>query len=110
MRSTRIFFGISFIKYAQSQMFEKLNSLIHVLQNIIYSSRFIVEQISDGSEMDGHSLQRRNAQKIEKVISGNVVSRAPLLSAIEEGGTITSISQLEEDFVCPEPVTEEENT
>lgn len=89
-------------------MFEKLNSL--KLQNIIFSSRFIVEQISDGSDMDGHSLQRRNAQKIEKVISGNVVSRAPLLSAIEEGGTITSISQLEEDFVCPEPVIEEEST
>jgi hypothetical protein len=37
-------------------MFEKLNSL--KLQNIIFSSRFIVEQISDGSDMDGHSLQR----------------------------------------------------
>ena len=58
--------------------------------------------------MDHYSLQKRNAQKIEKVISGNVVSRAPLLSAIEEGGTITSISQLESDFIRPAPTIEEE--
>ncbi|CAC5382464.1 unnamed protein product [Mytilus coruscus] len=72
------------------------------------TSRFTVEKISDGSDMDARSMQRRNAQKIEKVISDHAVSRAPLLSAIEEGGTITSISQLEDTVIRPSPTIPEE--
>ncbi|XP_052063016.1 bestrophin-2-like [Mytilus californianus] len=72
------------------------------------TSRFTVEKISDGSDMDARSMQRRNAQKIEKVISDHAVSRAPLLSAIEEGGTITSISQLEDTVIRPSPTIQEE--
>ncbi|XP_069115846.1 bestrophin-4-like isoform X2 [Argopecten irradians] len=56
-------------------------------------SRFTVEHIPDGYDID-ESSHRRNAQIIEKAMAGKAVSRAPLLSAIEEGGTITSLTQI----------------
>lgn len=54
---------------------------------------FTVEHIPDGYDID-ESSHRRNAQMIEKAMAGKAVSRAPLLSAIEEGGTITSLTQI----------------
>lgn len=70
--------------------------------------RFTIEKISDGSDIDARSMQRRNAQKIENFISDHAVSRAPLLSTVEEGGTITSISQLEDTVIRPSPTIQEE--
>ena len=39
-------------------------------------------------------VHHRNAQKIKDSMVGKNISRAPNLSAIEEGGTITSITQI----------------
>ncbi|XP_021340108.1 uncharacterized protein LOC110441321 isoform X1 [Mizuhopecten yessoensis] len=56
---------------------------------------FTVENVTDGCDVDETvSAHRRNAQIIEKAMAGKAVSRAPLLSAIEEGGTITSLTQI----------------
>ncbi|XP_033729847.1 uncharacterized protein LOC117319108 [Pecten maximus] len=54
---------------------------------------FTVEHVPDGYDIE-ETTHRRNAQIIEKAMTGKAVSRAPLLSAIEEGGTITSLTQI----------------
>ncbi|XP_056011446.1 bestrophin-3-like isoform X2 [Ostrea edulis] len=76
------------------------------------ASRFTIEQVSDDVPLDEELtlVHHRNAQKIKDSMSGKNISRAPNLSAIEEGGTITSITQiLPEDEVPQTPdVIEEE--
>ncbi|KAK3107634.1 hypothetical protein FSP39_018837 [Pinctada imbricata] len=68
----------------------------------IRQSRFTVEQVPDDVE-EATPLHIRNAQKLKEAMSGKNVSRAPVLSAIEEGGTITSMTQIlpDEDDVMP---------
>ncbi|XP_060079824.1 bestrophin-1-like [Ylistrum balloti] len=68
-------------------------------------SRFTVEHVTDVLDVDETvPAHRRNAQMIEKAMAGKAVSRAPLLSAIEEGGTITSLTQIlsSDDEEAPE--------
>ncbi|XP_061188143.1 bestrophin-2-like [Saccostrea echinata] len=75
------------------------------------ASRFTIEQVPDDVPLDEESISvhQRNAQKIKDSISGKNISRAPNLSAIEEGGTITSITQiLPEDDTVPAPDVIEE--
>lgn len=77
-----------------------------------YFDRFTIEQVSDDVPLDEELtlVHHRNAQKIKDTISGKNISRAPNLSAIEEGGTITSITQiLPEDEVpqTPDAIEEE---
>lgn len=62
--------------------------------SVLVIFRFTVEQVTDQDFEDANNQYRRNAQKLEKAMAAHTVSRAPLLSAIEEGNTITSISQI----------------
>ncbi|XP_062566707.1 bestrophin-3-like isoform X2 [Saccostrea cucullata] len=75
------------------------------------SKLFTIEQVPDDVPIDEESISvhQRNAQKIKDSMSGKNISRAPNLSAIEEGGTITSITQLlPEDDAVPTPDVIEE--
>jgi hypothetical protein len=58
--------------------------------------RFQVEHVVDDLDPDATSSKyRRNALMMEKLLAGkSVVSRSPVLSSIEEGNTITSITQI----------------
>lgn len=70
------------------------------------ATRFTIEQVPDDIPLDEELtlIHHRNAQKIKESMSGKNISRAPNLSAIEEGGTITSITQiLPEDDTPPTP-------
>lgn len=63
-------------------------------------TRFMIEPVS-GESGEGMSMARRNSKKMENMFSSidkmqytKNVSRPPLLSAIEEQNTVTSLSQL----------------
>ncbi|KAL3886868.1 hypothetical protein ACJMK2_026829 [Sinanodonta woodiana] len=55
--------------------------------------RFVVEPVNGDIDVDT-SIHGRNAQLIDKQMTGKVVSRSRLLSAIEEVNTITSLEQI----------------
>ncbi|XP_022328178.2 bestrophin-2-like isoform X2 [Crassostrea virginica] len=61
-----------------------------------HRARFTIEQVPDDVPLDEELtlVHHRNAQKIKDSMAGKNISRAPNLSAIEEGGTITSITQI----------------
>ncbi|XP_076438542.1 bestrophin-2-like [Babylonia areolata] len=62
--------------------------------------RFVVEPVADDNDVSGGERSRRGGQHVLSMLQGappggnKAVSRPPLLSAIEEGNTVTSIRQL----------------
>ncbi|XP_021340109.1 uncharacterized protein LOC110441321 isoform X2 [Mizuhopecten yessoensis] len=98
-RKRKLSYPLGMLKRNHSDSSEGCGSVESVPAEVLTSqtkpSRFTVENVTDGCDVDETvSAHRRNAQIIEKAMAGKAVSRAPLLSAIEEGGTITSLTQI----------------
>ncbi|KAK3585083.1 hypothetical protein CHS0354_004272 [Potamilus streckersoni] len=74
-----------------------------------HKQRFVVEPVHGDIDVDT-TIHRRNAQLFDKQMTGKVVLRSPVLSAIEEVNTITSLKQILSSATCSvEDITAEQN-